>query len=113
MNETLFEEYEPVKDIMRIGQYALVKYQKPIKEKKKGITNERQSIVKQFVDELNKERDVTKYKPYQDKYIAVKLGVLKTNQELYEFLSECRDYKNRNGSFGKRFFGGFKEKSLT
>lgn len=104
----LFQEYEPVKKILSIGQYALVKYEKKDK-KKRGITNERQQIISQFVKEINDERG-TKMKPLTDKYIAVKLGILKTNQELYEFLSECRDYKSRNGSFGKRFFGGFKEK---
>lgn len=106
----LFQEYEDVKPILSIGQYALVKYQKPEKEKKRGITNERQSIIKQFIDEINSERKHEKLKPLTDKHIAVKLGILKTNEDLYAFLSECRDYKKRSGSFGKRFFGGFKIK---
>jgi len=49
-------------------------------------------------------------KPLTSRYIAIKLGILKSNDELYQFFSECKDYKKRNGSFGKRFFGGFKEK---
>lgn len=80
----------------------------PEKEKSR-ITNERQEIISQFVDEINKERIGTKYKPVTGRAIAIKLSILKTNQELYQFLSECRDYKNRQGFFGKRFFGGFKE----
>ena len=131
--ETLFEEYnnEEIKPLLRIGNLMVGKYHKkegykgfipPIlpenflpeeyekPKKKKGITNERQTIVKSFVDEINKERDVTKLKPVTGRQIGVKLGVLKTNEELYEFLSICKDYKNRHGSFGKRFWGGFKEK---
>lgn len=103
---TLFQEYEEVAPILRIGDFGLVKYKK--QEKKRGITSERQSVVKMFVDELNAERDVTKYKPVTGQQIGVKLSVFKTTGELYEFLSECRDYKNRNGSFSKRFWGGFK-----
>jgi len=107
----LFEEYEPIKKALVLGE-LLERIKKPEKKEKKtrGITNERQSIIKQFVDEINKERAIHKMKPVTDRYIAVKLGILKTNQELYEFLSECKDYQKRNGSFGKRFFGGFKEK---
>lgn len=73
--------------------------------KKSTITSERQSIIKQFVDEINKERINTKWKPITARAVAIKLGTLKSNRELYEFLSECRDYKARNGSFGRRFFG--------
>lgn len=113
MNENcLFEEYQEVAPLLRIGNLGLVQYKKPVKEKKKrGITNEMQVIIKDFVDELNKERDPKHFKPVTGKQIAVKLlTVFKTNQELYEFLSECRDYKNRQGSFGKRFWGGFRPK---
>ena len=108
MENLLFQEYEPVKQILSIGQYALVKYEK--KEKKKRGGGERATIVKEFIDEINSERKHEKLKPLTDTYVAVKLGILKSNQDLYEFLSECKDYKKRNGSFGKRFFGGFKEK---
>lgn len=108
--ETLFEEYEPIKNALKIGE-LLSRIKKPEKKEKKsrGITNERQTIIKEFVNEINSERG-TKMKPLTDKYIAVKLGILKTNEELYQFLSECRDYKKRKGSFGKRFFGGFKKR---
>lgn len=77
---------------------------------KKTITNERQWIIQQFQDEINKERINTKFKPITGRAVAIKLGLLKTNKELYEFLSECKDYRNRKGSFGKRFFGGAKPK---
>jgi len=110
----LFEEYEPIKKALVLGE-LLAKIKKPEKKekKKRGGGGERASIVKEFIDEINKERAISKMKPLTDKHIAVKLGILKSNQELYEFLSECRDYKKRNGSFGKRFFGGFREKKLS
>lgn len=110
---SLFPEYQEITPILKLGDYMIGKYkkvEKPKEKRKRGIVNERQAIIKEFVDELNKERDVTKMKPVTGRQIGVKLGILKTNQELYEFLSECRDYKNRNGSFGKRFWGGFKQK---
>jgi hypothetical protein len=109
--ELLFEEYEPIKNTLIIGD-LLTRIKKPEKKEKtnRGITNERQSIIKQFVDEINQERTQEKMKPLTSRYIAIKLGILKSNDELYQFLSECKDYKKRNGSFGKRFFGGFKEK---
>ena len=76
---------------------------------KSKIVNERQEVISYFVEEINKERINTKYKPVTGRMVAIKLSILKTTQELYQFFSECKDYKNRNGSFSKRFFGGFKE----
>jgi len=125
MNETLFPEMDNIKPILLMDQLIGFSQKKLIPKKeaeaiwgkkavKRGITNETQSIVKEFVDEINKERDPKHFKPVTGKQIAVKLlTVFKTNHELYEFLSECRDYKNRNGSFSKRFWGGFKSKPLT
>lgn len=80
----------------------------PLKVQKTAIRSERAYIISQFVEAINVERIGTKFKPITGRAVAIKLGILKTNQELYEFLSECKDYKNRHDSFGKRFFGGFK-----
>jgi hypothetical protein len=127
MNNLFNYNEEEIKPLMRLGDYVLGKYEKKpepefsqktwdaldefVKPKKKrGITSERQSIVKMFVDEINKEREGTEFKPVTGRGIAFKLTLLKTNQELYAFLSECKDYQRRNGSFGKRFFGGGKVK---
>lgn len=82
-----------------------------ISDKKPKIRSERAHIVSIFVDEINKEREGTKYKPVTGRGMAIKLSVFKTNEELYEFLSICRDFKKRHGSFSKRFFGGFKPQS--
>jgi hypothetical protein len=72
--------------------------------------NQRRHIIKTFVDEINKERVGTKYPPTTGKREAIMLNTsLKTLQELRAFWSECMDYKRRGGSFGKRFYGGFKK----
>jgi len=78
------------------------------KEVNKRIT-ERHSIISEFVKEINSERKGTKYKPLSGRYVAIILSPIKTNFDLRVFLSECRDYKNRNNSFSKRFFGKLKK----
>lgn len=77
---------------------------------KDTIKSERAYVVSLFLEELNKERLGTLWKPLTGRSVAIILSPIKTTQGLYEFLSECRDYKKRNGSFGKRFFGGCKIK---
>jgi len=69
--------------------------------------NPRASLIKEFIDEIDSERVGTTFKKVDPKWIAIKLGVLKTNDELCRFLAECRDFKRANGSFSKRFFGGY------
>jgi hypothetical protein len=86
----------------------LEQYKTNLFNKETKITNRRQEVVKEFVDAINLERQGTKYKPVTGKQIAIRLGGLPT-RELELFLAECNDYRNRNGSFGKRFYGGFKE----
>ena len=61
----------------------------------KRITNERQDIVRQFLEEINKERIGTKYKQLTGRAVAMKVSHLKDNATLYYFLSECKDYKNK------------------
>lgn len=73
--------------------------------------SERASIIQMFVDEINAERKANNYpKIVTGRAIAIKLGHLKNNFELYSFLSNCKDYKNRGGAFGKCFFGSLKVK---
>ena len=80
---------------------------KVIPNKKKGAS-ERNDIIKEYLIIINKEREGTKYKKATFMSVAMRLQLLKTNQSLREFLSICKDYKNRNGSFGKRFWGNLK-----
>lgn len=77
---------------------------------KKEIKSERAEIISQFVDEINKEREGTKWQPVTGKGIAMKVSHIKEKSDLYYFLSVCKDYKNRGGSFSKCFFGSLKVK---
>lgn len=88
-------------------ELATFKYQKPVSK----ITNERQDIIRQFVDEINTEREGTAYKKIWPKVVAIKLGHLKKD-ELYWFLSTCKEYKAKHGSFSKAFFGALKTKNF-
>lgn len=76
-------------------------------ERKTNITNRRQSIIKDFVDAINMERINTKFKKVSGKDIAIRVSHLSEN-DLYFFLSQCKDYKNRKGSFSKCFYGALK-----
>lgn len=85
-------------------------------EKPKAKT-EADEIIQEFVDELKKEWK-PKYKVGETwkkrrpvTFMAVKMKLLAIQKDTYElrrFLAECRDYKRRNGSFSKRFYGGLK-----
>lgn len=80
-------------------------------KEKVGPKSERATIVQDFVDEINSERKATGWpRMVTGRGIAMKCSHLKNNFELYSFLSECRDYQKRNGSFGKYFFGALKIK---
>lgn len=79
---------------------------------KTKITNERQFVIKQILEEINKERIGTKYKPMTGRGVAMKVSHIPT-KDLYYLLSICKDSKNRCGSFSKCFFGSLKVKDLT
>ena len=83
------------------------------KIKQQGIPKKRGTewtdLVQKFQDEINDERFRTCWKPVTFMAVRYKVEHLDT-QTLYWFLSVCRDYKARNGSFGKCFFGSLKVK---
>jgi len=68
---------------------------------KSKANSERAALIEQFVEELRKEQ------PIEARFVAVKLAHVST-QDLYRFLSTCKDYKARNQSFRKCFFGALK-----
>lgn len=72
---------------------------------RKEDLSRRASLVKEFVEALNKEREGTKYKPLQPAYVATRLAFLDT-WDLSMFLVQCRKAK----SFGKTFFWAIKVK---
>lgn len=86
---------------------------------KEETTND---IIQKFVEELKKEwtpyyyvgKVRKKRKPVSFMGVKMKLYAIRNNKELLrEYFSECIDYRNRHGSFSKRFYGGFKEQSNT
>lgn len=83
---------------------------KPVFEKidrRKGITNERQVIIQTILEELAKE----KIKPILPKLLKqIKNAGIKTNFQLYQIISESKDYRNRKGSFAKCFYGILKNR---
>ncbi len=76
------------------------------------ITNERQAILKEFVEQINLEREGTAYSKIWPKVVALKLSHL-NKSELYWFLSTCKDYASRKGSFSRCFFGALKNGADT
>jgi hypothetical protein len=71
-----------------------------------GRTNansERAELIGQFTNRINSERAGTKYKELNPKFIAVKLGHLRTN-EIRDFYKVC----SNGGCFSKVFFGALK-----
>jgi hypothetical protein len=77
------------------------------KLEQKRINSRRSLILNQFQETINKEREGTKWKPLTGKAIAIKTSHLNL-AELEYFYSLCKDYKQRNGSFSKCFFGALK-----
>ena len=69
------------------------------------FVNQRQELIQQFVDKINKDREGTKYSPVKWTNINGRLHMMK-EQELYMYYRECE----RADIFSKRFFGGFKVK---
>lgn len=84
------------------------------KVEKNKITNERQTVVKEFVDALNlsvgtryqKDGKWVTVKEVKPSYVAYKLSHLNL-QDLYVFLSMCKDSKS---GFSKCFHGALKAK---
>mgnify|MGYP000920922503 CR=1 FL=1 len=105
MNETLFPEYESITPLLRIGDYMVGRYKKaePTK-KKRGITNERQSVLKEIQTEMEKDGKVNV------KLLAIRLSHIPT-EDLYFMISEAKDYRKRGkGEFSKYIWGSIKPK---
>lgn len=70
--------------------------------------NQRQDLIKMFVDKINAQREGTKYKPVTGKGIAMKLAHVKT-QELYWFYRQCEENQGKTG-FSGAFYAKLKVK---
>lgn len=71
--------------------------------------DQRAELIEQFLVEINKEREGTKYKKLSYKVVLLKLKHI-PDTDLYIFYKECLDGKQRRGSFSKVFFGALKVK---
>jgi len=60
---------------------------------KSKITNQRQELVKKFLDRLNESRDGEKYKPLSPARVAVKMSFMSVS-ELYQFYGYCDESSN-------------------
>jgi hypothetical protein len=76
------------------------------KVEKSTITNQRQEMIKRFLDKINADRKGTKFKQMTARGVAMKLAYVKTS-ELYNFFKTCENYK---GEFSKCFFGALRIK---
>jgi hypothetical protein len=72
------------------NRFATIQAPKP----KSTITNQRQEIVKMFLDRLNAARAGTKYKQLTARTVALRMQWWKTNQALREFYGYCNEAKN-------------------
>lgn len=84
-----------------IGDYI----QKKGYEKRDKITNERQDILKKFVDRINAEREADGYRALPPAVFGVKLQLLST-KDLYIFYRECEESKNFSKYFWWKVKGG-------
>lgn len=101
---SLFPEYESITPLLRIGDYMVGKYKKVEKSKKRGITNERQSVLKEIQTEMEKDGKINV------KLLAIRLSHIPT-EDLYFMISEANDYRKRGkGEFSKYIWGSVKVK---
>lgn len=80
-----------------------------IEKEDSKITNKRQYVLSLILEEINKERAGTKWKPITPAYLGVKLSHL-SEFDLWHMLSVGKDYKERGKPFGMYLFGSLKNK---
>lgn len=89
---------------------------------KKDTLNKRSLLLQEFEIAINNEREAhgwgyyvgkkwIKQAPITGKEIALRLAHVKDTQDLFVFLSNCKDYRKRHGSFQKCFYGSLKVKN--
>lgn len=78
-------------------------YQPPQSKKR---TSERAELLKQFLEVLNAQRDLEKYKPLTPARLGMLLAPV-TTKNLYVFLADCRFASH----FSKYFWSRFKKQT--
>jgi len=66
----------------------------PKPKEKSKITNQRQEIIKMFLDRLNASREASGFKPLTPAFVGVRLRFLKSCSELRQFYGYCDEAKN-------------------
>lgn len=74
---------------MKKIEFNIERYQ----EKKTTITNQRQEVVKQFVDILNEDRVKNGYKTLSSRFYAIRMSAMSLDQ-LRAFYGYCREGKS-------------------
>lgn len=69
--------------------------------------SERGDLISWFQEEINRERKGTKFKPLTARAVAIKTSHLSLH-DLYFMQSQAKNYKRRNGSISRYFFGSLK-----
>jgi hypothetical protein len=78
---------------MKALSFDLNRFKEPKEpEVKSKITNQRQELVKKFLDKLNESR-TGKYKPLSPAYVGMKMRFMDEG-ELYRFYGFCADSQN-------------------
>ena len=80
------------------------------KKRIKAPNSERAELIGYFADNINEEREGTKYGKVSYRYIGVKLSHLSVF-DLHYLKRTLEDYTSRGNSFSKGFFGALKVKS--
>lgn len=115
MNEqnVLFEEYEPIKQALKIGNFlSRIKKPENKEKKKRGITNPRQFFMKE-IQEIIELENGAKMSKKDIEYLCCKLSHVPTD-DLPFMKSQGLDYRNRNKEpFAKYIFGSVKTKDLS
>lgn len=88
----------------------LISSEKTRIENKDAARHFRESLINQFIEEINKSRIGTTFSPVNKRGIAVKINgnpFLKESWQLESFLKKCKESKS---GFSRCFFGSLKIK---
>ena len=86
--------------VIKDGKLVELNYQLPEVKRfnRKEDLSQRASLIKEFLERLNKEREGTTWKPLTARAVAVKLGHLDT-WDIGIFLAKCKEAKSFTGCF--------------
>lgn len=104
MQKINFDLYKIIPEIKNKNLFGEPVFEK--KDRRKGITNERQAIIQDIIKHLEQD----KQKVIMGRLLKKLKGL--SNQRLYEIISESKDYRNRGNTtatFSKGFYVQLKQ----